>query len=513
MSQRNLDQLIRTAIQQGLLPESATDGTANRPWPVVLLTGLGVWLAAIPLTVAIFLVFGEQLTEGSLSYALGAALLIGAILALHVRNTEFIEQLAFPALLVGGLLLSVSFYRDMSPAAAASLLTLLAVGATWAVPQTWLRMLLGALACVAFICMVLPQSSSPSSDLLGTLHWPLLAWVLALTCAELTLASSENADNLIAMEAGINGWAAVLLLYFAYSSGDTFLISAALKPWHGSTSAPIGIVDIVSRLVPVGLAAAATVWLAHRWPAFRSPRILLAAALLTTLCFLIPLLGGPLLILAICVGSKRWALGIAAGVSASWIIGSFYYQLDMPLTTKALFMMGAGAAFGLIAWLGWRNPKKSEAAVPVRLPKLNWGLCLSLAATLIVANIIILQKEVINRNGRLVFIEIAPVDPRSLMQGDYMRLNFIRPELRIETRRVKVVAQIDARGIAVLRREATGTALAPDEIIIELPLSDAWYFKEGEAKRWENARYGEFRIDSNGRSLLVNLRGEKLEEL
>lgn len=455
MSQRNLDQLIRSAIQQGLLPEGANDRTDDRPWPVVLLTGLGVWLAVIPLTVAIFLVFGEQLIEGSLSYALGAVLVIGAILALHVRNTEFVEQLAFPALLVGGVLLSVSFYRDMSLAAAASLLTLLAVGAAWAVPQTWLRTLLGALACVAFIGMVSRQSGSPSSDLLASLHWPLLAWVLALSCAELTLASSENADNLIAMEAGINGWAAMLLLYFACSSGDTFLISAALKPWHGSASAPAGIVDIVSRLVPVGLAAAATVWLARRWPAFRSPPILMAAALLTTLCLLIPLLGGPLLILAICVGSKRWTLGIAAGVSASWIIGSFYYQLDMPLATKALFMMGAGAAFGLIAWFGWRNPRKSAAAIPVRLPRLNWGLCLSLAATLVVANVIILQKEVINR----------------------------------------------------------GTALAPDEMIIELPLGDAWYFKEGEAKRWENAKYGEFRIDSNGRSLLVNLRGEKLEQL
>jgi uncharacterized membrane-anchored protein len=45
------------------------------------------------------------------------------------------------------------------------------------------------------------------------------------------------------------------------------------------------------------------------------------------------------------------------------------------------------------------------------------------------------------------------------------------------------------------------------------PASDAWYFKEGEGKRWDQAKYGEFRIDSNGHALLVNLRGANLEPL
>lgn len=44
-------------------------------------------------------------------------------------------------------------------------------------------------------------------------------------------------------------------------------------------------------------------------------------------------------------------------------------------------------------------------------------------------------------------------------------------------------------------------------------VTDAFYFKEGEAQRWEAARFGEFRIDPSGRALLVNLRGENLSEL
>ena len=36
----------------------------------------------------------------------------------------------------------------------------------------------------------------------------------------------------------------------------------------------------------------------------------------------------------------------------------------------------------------------------------------------------IVGKERIRRDGELVFLALAPVDPRALMQGDYMALRF-----------------------------------------------------------------------------------------
>ena len=47
---------------------------------------------------------------------------------------------------------------------------------------------------------------------------------------------------------------------------------------------------------------------------------------------------------------------------------------------------------------------------------------------LAVANAGIWQKETLIANGRPIYIELAPVDPRSLMQGDYMALAFPLPE-------------------------------------------------------------------------------------
>lgn len=52
---------------------------------------------------------------------------------------------------------------------------------------------------------------------------------------------------------------------------------------------------------------------------------------------------------------------------------------------------------------------------------------LSLAGLLLVllaVNLMVLNKESSLAQGRTVFLELAPVDPRSLMQGDYMVLRY-----------------------------------------------------------------------------------------
>ena len=66
-----------------------------------------------------------------------------------------------------------------------------------------------------------------------------------------------------------------------------------------------------------------------------------------------------------------------------------------------------------------------------------------------------------------------------------------------------------------------GEPLAPGERLITLTpkngrwtlVTDAWFFKEGEAPRWAAARFGEFRVTADGQALLVGLRGEGLRPL
>ena len=138
-----------------------------------------------------------------------------------------------------------------------------------------------------------------------------------------------------------------------------------------------------------------------------------------------------------------------------------------------------------------------------------------------VANFGIWQKEDLIAHGQPVYVELAPVDPRSLMQGDYMALNFRLPgnvegelDRLLSVERPHMVARRDQRGVLLpVRVVRAGTALAADEMRIELTpkngrwilVTDAWHFREGDAERWSKARYGEFRVAADGRALLVGM--------
>jgi uncharacterized membrane-anchored protein len=136
-------------------------------------------------------------------------------------------------------------------------------------------------------------------------------------------------------------------------------------------------------------------------------------------------------------------------------------------------------------------------------------------------NVSIAGKEGIKRDGEVVFLELAPVDPRSLMQGDYMALRFalarqIEPaDMREgEVRHVNVT--LDARRVAQL---SAGTESAAIKLRYRLRNNQIWlgtnafFFEEGSAARFEPARFGEFRVDrASGEAVLVGLRGADLKE-
>ncbi len=146
---------------------------------------------------------------------------------------------------------------------------------------------------------------------------------------------------------------------------------------------------------------------------------------------------------------------------------------------------------------------------------------------LVVANLGIYQREQLLATGRTVLLELAPVDPRSLMQGDYMALRFRaaddafgeRPD--DSWRDGRIVLGIDASGVGTFRRFDDGSVVGTDEVAMRYRIRDnrakfatnAFFFQEGHATYYENARYGEFRVAPDGEALLVALRGEAHERL
>ena len=145
---------------------------------------------------------------------------------------------------------------------------------------------------------------------------------------------------------------------------------------------------------------------------------------------------------------------------------------------------------------------------------------------LLVTNIGIYRNEQVLASGRSVLLELVPVDPRSLMQGDYMALRFrasdaVHEHTTAEWQDGRAVIGVDANGVGTFRRIDDGMPLASDELVIRYRVRDgavkfatnAFFFQEGNADHYANARFGEFRVSQNGDALLIGLRGEKLDVL
>jgi uncharacterized membrane-anchored protein len=461
---------------------------------------------------------------------------VPAVFILRSRDLPlFIEQLALPALLVGGASIGLGVFRDLPLQAAAFLLAMVTLAAAVAADRPWLRVLMGVALAILLALSCTPSRWHWFGGGSITNFW--VAWhlVAAVTLAAIAVqahAFSHGPAARIgaAIESIAAGMLVAVLAALAALSGMTFLAGASVGELGGLV-APMRS-DQAFPVLQAGsavLAALAAAWLARSWPAVRRAWCAAAAAVMVALSWYMPSLGLVLLILAVCLVLGRWGIAGAAAVAGAWIIGAFYYRLESPLATKAIVLLAAGALLSVLAWLAMRGEAASDAAPMQALPAVPHGaigIALTLLSVLAVANWGIWQKEQIIAHGQPVFVELAPVDPRSLMQGDYMRLAFrmpldVRTQNAHSTERPYVVGRRDARGVTTLVRLHDGSQRGADEILIELTpkdsrwvlVTDAWFFKEGEAQRWSPAKYGEFRVDSSGRALLVGLRDKRLNPL
>jgi uncharacterized membrane-anchored protein len=137
---------------------------------------------------------------------------------------------------------------------------------------------------------------------------------------------------------------------------------------------------------------------------------------------------------------------------------------------------------------------------------------------------VIVQRESLVTNGKVVLLELAPVDPRSFMQGDYMALRF-RLATEVGSGRDmkdgRVVVALDERGVGKFKRFEDATPLAPNEVLVRYRVRDgqpklatnAFFFQEGHAHFYQGARYGEFRASPDGEVILTAMRDANLKVL
>lgn len=557
--------LIERAQAQGLLPEQARavwQREAGPSWVLVALSFVGAQLVLLFLlgflAAAGFAFFFAP--PGSFIGAL--ALAGGATAVLRGRPGMFLSQLAFSALLAG---LALGWFGLMSEDwhnTAWLALAVAAVGAALAMPVRWVQRVLGAVAAGALMCVTLTGADMRlgliSSGLLFP-WWPnaellALAWALWVAreprwAAWLnTLRFKPARAWAPALHALADGVGVALLLAVAYGSGQRFWLMGLLG------GAPAGSADVadagLGRILEPGwfaLAQAALVlgaawWLARHWRLRRSPLreqalLALACAVLLAACLVLPRVGVVALLGTLALGSgRRLLLGLALAVLLTQLCG-FYYALHWPLAHKAALLAALGGALGLALWgisalARPAHPAHDAAAGrPARGGWLAGGL-VALGALLSVALVQwdVAGKERVIAQGQKIYLPLVPRDPRSLMQGDYMALNFDLPEpVRAALQRehalgsqAHVAATLDARGVATVQGLARpGQALAAGQVRLPLKrlkgqwtlVTDAFFFPEGQGRPFAQARFGEFRVLPDGRALLVGLADGQLQTI
>lgn len=242
------------------------------------------------------------------------------------------------------------------------------------------------------------------------------------------------------------------------------------------------------------------------------------------------------------------AVAVAMGLFCLWRL---YYILNISLLDKAELLLATGVGCLVFAYLGQLSRKKTGAvAAPQQAPKgMVASVLLGTVLVLGVANVAIVQKERILSDGQTVLLELAPVDPRSLMQGDYMSLNFALSQnlsalswglpkdvlAKMDAQQWVVVAvKLDENKVAQLKgvyleqdgQERLWTEEGPvaepsDVMRLRMrrhrsnwtPGTDAWFFAEGSADRFDAARYGEFAVVEGGQSLLRAMLDEDRKEI
>lgn len=150
-------------------------------------------------------------------------------------------------------------------------------------------------------------------------------------------------------------------------------------------------------------------------------------------------------------------------------------------------------------------------------------------------NYSIFSREGLISNGKTVLLELAPVDPRSLMQGDYMALRFAvtadaRRAMKVPQKEAgfnevagdgHIILLLDSKGVGRFSRIDDQSELKAGEVRMLYRkrgnrmkfATNAFFFQEGKAKLYEAAKYGEFKVADNGDSILVAMMDGGLEKI
>jgi uncharacterized membrane-anchored protein len=538
-------QVMHFALQGATGENLSSETKEASPWVARVLMGLCAWIS-----VPLFLLFMSTLlalTGGdprSGAIAIASFLLLGGIF-LSQASGVFVRQAVLCATLTAAIALSVSipttWLRDSSFLIPG--IFVFACSAPWVRNEAYRFIAAVTVVVLTFIWLDLYMGTSGGSR--GVPIRCLFIAVSSLTGAALAYLWESFRESLLKLRwlgrGGIVAFMILGLLPLFYRQTMILRLHPSFGIFLIGVGASVGLLVFAYRLCVelsfsklVRTAAFALCLLVALISYYRMPwfGVGIFALALARYAASLPFFGLSVAYLFFCVFmeyynqlttllQKSQSLGLAALflALAAYLL---HFLLSRALKSGALSIPEELADFCLAPRIQGR-PSRQDSLLRTAL-----GVFLVIFAALFINSV--REKEHLLENGAPVLLELAPRDPRSLMQGDYMALSFSleRDIDRALTKHSPVSPQ--DKGYALIEPDENGVyrfvslydpEIQPTGKQIKILYrwnsrspqigSGSFLFQEGHGKEYEAARYGELRVDADGNSLIVRLRDHSLE--
>ncbi|GMO00871.1 GDYXXLXY domain-containing protein [Parageobacillus thermoglucosidasius] len=208
-----------------------------------------------------------------------------------------------------------------------------------------------------------------------------------------------------------------------------------------------------------------------------------------------------------------------------WLFLFFkYYEFAWDLLDKSVSLLLAGLLFFIGTAVLEKKKEVPRTSGTHELYR-KWAPLLAvIAAQTIFAGYIVWDKEQHLRHGEVVKLELEPVDPRSLLQGDYVRLRYdISTVPHIDGRgKVQVILRKDHDGVhrfihvySMNGKKQEGYVRQEGDVLLNGTLYgntiiygiESYFIPEGVGMNWqERARFAYVRVSEEGDALLEDIR-------
>lgn len=521
----NPQQIWNTLLQNNLVSGNKPEVDAEHiPWYIRFIQGFAGWIAALFFLGFFGVAFNFMFRYPTADIMLTVGILcsVAAYAVIRMQKNDFFDQVGMAFSLCGQLMFGIGlFFLKFEFATAAFVLGVYQLILAYLIPQYAHRLLTTAFGLLA----VLFALNSSGFHGLGSAF-------LAVVFSFIWLRETSWGKKHELWEPVGYGVGLVIIVSSGFLLFGKFILRETIHHKTGWLFEHAGLINsILIALIFLNLVLILLKENKIEWNSKTGILSLCASVLLVLISFKIGGISTGLLVALLGFSRQRIVLIVFGWLSVVSFFSWYYYNLAHTLMFKSVVLMILGvvmlaSAVFLSKVYQQTNTEKQSKKLAVHKPGASHIVAaITALAVLVSINLNISKKQDLIENGDVLLFKLAPVDPRSLMQGDYMRLRFalsndirdrislLNPNKPVQVQNGFAVVEKDSNNVVSFVGLYNNQELTVNQYIIPYKYrnyqvyftTDAFYFQEGKAEQYQQSEYGLFRANKSGEMILMNM--------